>query len=308
MRSGAVGRLEVCLSDHSTTGVGQLNISNVRLVGGQGLYAVGDQRVVFMSDCEVEAGFIAVRADSGAGVLVSNSDLTGTNFAVRSVGGIVVVERSKLHDSGFGARVFDAELYLIESEVSGSQIIGVQALDRSTVSIQFSQFSENGSSHLSAQSDSRVELFNSEIGSAVDTTQVGLQANHGSKVGLYASDPSYGFWRSASVRNDSFATIEGVTFYGSVSLRSFSKLVVNGTVTEGSVQCQSASDAICDYAASAATLGCMSAPDACEPLRQFSPEESQHEPREVPFQMLQTQQRRGAQGQAAPPLRLDRKK
>ena len=131
--------------------------------------------------------------------------------------------------------------------------------------------------------DSRLELFNTEIGGPDDPTQIGLQANEGAKIGLYASDPSFEIWRGASVHNDSYVVIDGVILHGTVSLRSFSRLVLNGTVTDGSVQCRSAADATCDYAASALTIGCASAPPSCEPTQQARDEASEYSPPEIPW-------------------------
>ena len=250
-----------------TTEPGHLSIRNVHLAGGQGVYAIGHQRVVFINDCEIDAGIIALRVDTGAGVVISDSDLTGTQFAIRSVAGTIVVERSTLHDSNFGARVFDAELFLIDSDVTASSIVGVQA-ERSTVLIQGGRLSDNGNAHISAMGGSRLDVFNVEIGGPNDLTTVAFRARDGAKIGLFGNDPALGVWGSAIVTGDSFVALDGVVLHGSILLSEFSRLVLNGIVSGGNIQCKTAADATCDHAGSALTLGCASALASCVPSQQ----------------------------------------
>ncbi len=247
------------------TGPGQLTLRKVHLSGGTGIQASGNDRAVFVHDAEIRAMLIGVRADAGAGIVVADSDVTGVEFGIQAQGGIVVVERSVVHDSNFGARVFDAELFFQDVEVTDSATVGIQALDRSTVSIAGGRFLDNGNAHLSVTSDSRLEAFNVRIGNATDPTHLALQANHSAKVGLFADDPAAEIWRGANVRGDSYLHVEGVTFHGSINLRSFSRLLLNGTVADGNVNCDSAADAVCEHAATAATSGCKSAPASCTP-------------------------------------------
>jgi hypothetical protein len=244
---------------------GYIQIRNVYLAGDQGLYVTGAERVVSLVGCEIGGNHIGVRAGPGAGVIIEDSALTGELQAIRVQRGEVVVESSVLENSDFGARVLDGKLSLINTVVTGNSV-GMQALDRSTVTVAGGSFAGNSQGHLSAITGSHLEVYNADIGGPDDGTAVALQASRGALVGVYADDPATEIWGAMIISDDSFIELDGAVLRGGIALRGFSRLLLNGTVADGVVDCQSAGDATCDFAASARTRGCQSAPPVCEPL------------------------------------------
>jgi len=246
-------------------GEGWLEVANVRLAGGDGLLATGPNRSVVVSNCEIEAGWSGIRADQGAGVSVVDSTVSGQMNAIVAWYSSVFVEGSRLHDSTFAARLFDARLVLNGVEVLDNEI-GVFAEDRSQVSVAEGRFARNGQGHLGAIRDSRLSIYNAEVGAHGDPTNLSIYADRGSSVEVYYDDLQSEIWGPATIFNDSYISIEGAMLHGSIALRSFSRLLLDGRVLDGIVDCQSAADAVCGHTASAFTRGCGSIPeDECVP-------------------------------------------
>lgn len=246
-------------------GAGWLEVRNVRLAGGNGAWAAGPNRAVVVSECEVEADWSGIVADSGAVVLVENSTVSGQSNAVYVSDASAIVDGGRLHDSTFAARLFGGKLVLDEVEVTDNGI-GVFAHDRSEVSVQSCALARNGQGHLGAVTDSRLVLYNSEVGGHGDPTNLSIYVDRGSAAEVYNDDPQAEIWGPATIHDDSFISIEGAMLHGSIALRGFSRLLLDGRVLDGIVDCQSAADAWCGPTASAFTSGCGSIPGgSCVP-------------------------------------------
>jgi hypothetical protein len=246
-------------------GDGWLEVANVRMTAGDGVWATGTGRSVVVRGCEIEADWSGIRVESGAGFSLVDSTVSGQANAIIAWHSSVFVENSRLHDSTFAARLFDAKLVLNGTEVLDNEI-GVFAEERSQVSVYEGRFANNGQGHMGANRDSRIELYNSDVGAHGDPTNLSLYVDRGSAVEVYNDDLQSEIWGSATILNDSYISIQGAMLHGSVALRSFSRLMLDGGVLDGIVDCQSAADAWCGPTASAFTHGCGSIPaDTCIP-------------------------------------------
>jgi hypothetical protein len=244
---------------------GHLEIHNMRLAGALGLHAAGPHRVVFVVGCEIDAVGRGVWADSGAGVLVEQSAVSGeVDSAIGAFGSEVVVEGGTLHDSTYGIYASRSALWLDGVSVTGNSI-GSVAVDWATIEIAGGQFTSNSSSHWHVERGSRLTSYNARLGAPGDSATLSIQAGRGASVAIFHDDPLAEIWGSALFYDDSFGALEGTTLHGSVHLDGFSRLRLDGVVQGGSVDCDSASDAWCGPAASAQTDGCSSAPTTCSP-------------------------------------------
>jgi len=266
-------------------GSGTLLLQDVRLVGGMGLRASGSGRVVGLTRCEIDSQSLGVFADQGVGALVVDSDIRALDTAVLVKDSQVVVQETRLHDSTFAARTFGGLLWLDRVEAVDN-LIGVLAEDRSSLIVLGGQFSENGQGHLGGTNDTRIQVYNTQVGGPGDGTALSLSGDGGVAIEVFYDDAATDIWGGVSLRDDSFLSLGGATIHGSIQARGFSRVLVEGTVERG-VGCGSAADAFCGFAASTTTQGCPSAPQVCLPAENAASGPSSPRIVPVPPQIVQ---------------------
>ena len=164
----------------SAEGPGYLSVTGVTLFGATGINAIGERRVVILRDSAIDAEWFGVRMESGAAVLIEDTEIHGTLSAINASEAVVVLERARLR-AGEGPVVSasKSEAYLLNSEISNGTS-GVSARLRSNVTVAGSKFRENGLAHLRSTEDSRLVVINASVGSEDDPTNIALSAQSGS--------------------------------------------------------------------------------------------------------------------------------